>query len=294
MSILSSVFSVSILATAPIDDANSYARPKLLMEISQLADPATAKRFQILDARAKSKYDQGHIPGAVWVDHEAWNKSFAAKQDAKEWAVRIGALGIGDATAVVIYDDSKSKDAARVWWILRYWGVKDARLLNGGWPAWTSAALPISKQAEVVTAASFRVETADAARLATKSTVMELLKDKKTQIIDARSEKEFCGDEKLKNKRGGAIPGAINLEWTDALDSTTQKFKSPAELTKILKDAGIDVTRPTVTHCQSGGRSSVMVFTLELTGAKDVSHYYRGWSEWGNDEATPIVQPKKK
>jgi thiosulfate/3-mercaptopyruvate sulfurtransferase len=294
MSILSSVLTVSMLATASNDDPITYARPKLLMEVSELADAAIAKGFRILDARNKTKYGQGHIPGAVWVDHETWSKSFADQQDPKDWAKRIAALGIGDADAVVVYDDNLSKDAARVWWILRYFGVKDARLLNGGWPAWTSAALPVSKHAEVVSAVTFSVRTADTGRLATKSAILDLLKDKKTQIIDARSEKEFCGDEKLKNKRGGAIPGAINLEWTDALDSKTQKFKSPAELTKILKDAGIDVTRPTVTHCQSGGRSSVMVFTLELMGAKDVSNYYRGWSEWGNDESLPIVQPKKK
>ena len=271
-----------------------YARPELLVEVTDLANPAFAQRFCILDARTKAKYEQGHIPGAIWVDHESWSKSFAAKQDKKEWSAKIGQLGIDSATRVVVYDDTLSKDAARIWWILRYWGVKEARLVNGGWPAWAKARLPISQQNQAVPTATFVIAAPEATRLATKQQVLAVLQDKKTQIIDTRSDKEYCGDLKLQNKRGGAIPGAIHLEWNEAVDPQTQKFKGPAELDKILKVAGIDVTKPAVTYCQSGGRAAVMAFTLELMGAKDVANYYRSWSEWGNDEKTPIVQPTKK
>ena len=121
-----------------------------------------------------------------------------------------------------------------------------------------------------------------------------LLKDKSAQIVDARSEKEHCGDVKMA-KQAGHIPGAIHLEWTDALDKSSQKFKSADQLKSILKEAGIDLTKPVVAHCQSGGRAAVMAFTLELMGANAVSNYYRGWSEWGNSDDTPIVvSPKKK
>src|SRR5262249_32147583 len=111
--------------------------------------------------------------------------------------------------------------------------------------------------------------------------------------IDARSEGEYCGETK-NAKRGGAIPGAVHLEWSDLIDKKTQKFKSPEELTKLFKDAGIDLKRPTVTYCQSGGRAAVMAFGLELMGARNVRNYYRSWSEWGNDENTPIVKPPSK
>jgi len=113
---------------------------------------------------------------------------------------------------------------------------------------------------------------------------------KKVQIIDARSESEFCGDNKLQNQRGGHIPGAVHLEWSDAIHPDTHKFRSAADLVEIFTDAGIDLTKPSVTHCQSGGRASVMAFTLELMGAKEVSNYYRGWSEWGNTEDTPVFK----
>src|ERR1700687_6047710 len=118
-------------------------------------------------------------------------------------------------------------------------------------------------------------------RLATKDQVKESLKDKMLQIIDARSEGEYCGDTKLA-KRAGAIPGALQLEWKALLDPKTQKFKSAPELQQVFEKAGIDLTKPSVTHCQSGGRSSVMVFAMELMGASDVRNYYRSWAEWGN------------
>jgi len=114
------------------------------------------------------------------------------------------------------------------------------------------------------------------------------------QIIDARSEGEFCGTEKSNNKRAGAIPGAKHLEWIDLLDKNSQRFKSAGEINKLLADAGIDLNEKTTAHCQSGGRASVMAFGLELMGAKDVSNYYRSWSEWGNTSDTPIVPGKPR
>jgi thiosulfate/3-mercaptopyruvate sulfurtransferase len=281
------------LAATGGDTAKDYPQRHLLVEAKDLAKPETAKGFHIVDARPAAKYEKGHIPGASWVDHEEWSKAFGKSQDPKEWAKRISAAGIRNTDKIVIYDDVMQKDAARIWWILRYFGHKDARLLNGGIQAWSDAGQPLSKEPFRTTVSMYTIETPDAARLATREDVLKLLKGTSIQIIDARSEKEYCGDDKLKNKKGGAIPGAMNLEWTEALDKKTQRFKSADELTEIFKRAGIDVTRPTVTHCQSGGRAAVMAFTLELMGAKGVANYYRGWSEWGNSEDTPIVTPKK-
>jgi len=78
------------------------------------------------------------------------------------------------------------------------------------------------------------------------------------------------------------------------LDKDTQRFKSAANLRKLFEEAGIALDRPTATHCQSGGRASVMVFGLELMGAKGVSNYYPSWSEWSSSEETPVVPGKAK
>jgi thiosulfate/3-mercaptopyruvate sulfurtransferase len=87
------------------------------------------------------------------------------------------------------------------------------------------------------------------------------------------------------------MPGAKHLEWSDLIDRKTQRFKPAGVLRQLFADAGIDLKQPTVTHCQSGGRSSVMAFGMELMGADNVSNYYAGWSEWGNASDTPVAKP---
>lgn len=279
-------FAVPVLALA-LGQAE-YPRPNLLVE------PATLKsagaRMLVLDARPLAKYDAGHIPGAVWVDHDAWSKKFATDADAKTWADALGKLGVAADRPTVVVDDGTQKEAARVWWLLRHLGASDVRLLNGGMKAWAAVGGPTSTDAVRPTATTFAAKVRPET-LADKDRVLNALRSRSAQIVDARSEAEHCGDKKLA-KRGGHIPGSLHLEWSDAFDKTSGKFLAPAELTKLLKASGIDVTKPAITYCQSGGRAAVMAFTLELMGGPPAANYYRSWGEWGNDDALPIV-PKK-
>jgi thiosulfate/3-mercaptopyruvate sulfurtransferase len=270
----------------------AYPRPRLLIEPKQLATPQSAGGCVILDARARQKYDAGHVPGARWVDHAGWAKAFKDDQDLAGWTQRIAELGVDGRRPVVIYDDSKCKEAARIWWILRYWGLDDVRLLNGGWHAWQEAGLPTTTESPSPPAK--RVPLASpphAERLAIKQQVLAALRKKDQQIVDARSQGEFCGTETMA-KRGGAIPTAKHLEWSDLLDSKTHRFKTADEMNRLFREAGIDLNKPATTYCQSGGRASVMAFALELMGANDVRNYYASWAEWGNAEDTP-VEPGK-
>jgi thiosulfate/3-mercaptopyruvate sulfurtransferase len=129
-------------------------------------------------------------------------------------------------------------------------------------------------------------------RLATKEQLLKSLGGGRLQIVDARSWKEYCGIERMGNKRAGAIPGAKQLEWVDLIDKKTNRFKPAAELRLLFASAGINLGRPTATHCQSGGRASVMAFALELMGSKDVSNYYPSWAEWSNADDTPVIPGK--
>jgi thiosulfate/3-mercaptopyruvate sulfurtransferase len=278
-----------MLAAGADAKSDKYPHAELLIDSSELAKAVPEKKAQLLDTRAKAKYDAGHIPGAVWVDVPAWSKAFAAGPDKQTWVKLLGADCLDPAAAVVVYGDDV-REVARAWWILRYWGFKDARLLNGGWAAWKSADGAVSRE-EPGCAVGEPKLTADAGRLATKDQVIDLLKGKDHQIVDARSEKEYCGEQKMA-KRGGSIPGAKNLEWSDLLDKDG-RFKSADELRKLFKEHDVSLKEPAVTYCQSGGRASVLAFALELMGAKDVRNYYRSWNEWGNDPDTPVVTPKK-
>src|SRR4029079_19577545 len=103
---------------------------------------------------------------------------------------RIGMLGIAADAKVIVYDDASSRDAARVWWILRYWGVRDVRLLNGGYGGWEAGKHPEETAAAAPERVRF-VAKADTARLATREQLLKALDGGKLQIVDARSEKEF-------------------------------------------------------------------------------------------------------
>lgn len=278
-----------IVLTASSAAEREYPAPQLLVEVGELAKLAKNPQLVVLDARTEESYRAGHLPGAVWVDHEAWSKAFEDGGNAEAWSKRIGGLGVDNESTVVVYDDLMNKNAARIWWILRYYGHDDARLLNGGWAAWSDAKGQVSQQAVEVEPARFMVKE-QPQRLSSTADVLAALKQGDLQILDARSFGEHCGTDKLKNARGGAIPGAKHLEWSDLLDAQSHRFKTPAELRTLFQEAGVDLKQPTATHCQSGGRAAVMAFGLELMGAKQVRNYYRGWSAWGNSEETPVEQ----
>ena len=287
------LFPVIGLALGLAGEEPGYARPELLLEPAELAKPAVAEQFVILDAGSEERYQQGHVPGAIRLDHDAWKAAFGDGQDAEAWSERIGKLGIRPGSKVVVYDDLGQKNAGRMWWTLRYWGVRDVRLLNGGWKAWTAAGLATSDEPTPAPEPVVFKAKPRSQRLATLEQMLRAVNRNRWQIVDARSQGEHCGIDKRDNERAGAIPSAKNLDWADLIDPSTSRFKPARELRRLFDEAGIELDRPTATHCQSGGRASVMVFGMELMGAKKVRNYYRGWNEWGNSETTPIVVLEK-
>jgi thiosulfate/3-mercaptopyruvate sulfurtransferase len=276
------VATLGLLAAGAEAKEAGYPRAEILIEADTLLKEA--KGPVILDARPKQAYEEGHIQGAIWWDTSVGGEKIDASKLAK--------AGIAATARVVVYDDGNGKDAARLWWRLKYSGQEKVALLNGGMAAWQAAGGKLSTETPQVKEIDLQ-ERVLTKRLATRDDVLGVLKDKSAQIVDARSEKEYCGETK-QAKRAGAIPGGVNLEWSDLIDVKTRKFKSADDLTKVFKDAGIDLDKPLVTYCQSGGRASVMAFGLELMGAKNVRNYYKSWSEWGNDADVPVEVPKAK
>jgi len=290
------IATLPLLLLSPLDVAigsepTEYVRPELLAEPDELLERQEQDGWIVLDARAREDYDAAHVPGALWVDHDEWSEALN-DHDAADWSRKIGNLGIEEDSVVVVYDDNWSRDSARIWWILRYWGVEEAKLLNGGWSQWGAEDRPTSTEPAEPTPAQFTA-TAREERFAARDQVLQAVLGNAWQIVDARSEDEFCGIDQGDNQRGGAIPGAVHLEWQAVVDDESHRYLPPADLLELFDQAGIDLQRPSATHCQSGGRSAVMVFAMELMGAETVRNYYQGWSEWGNREDTPIVIPER-
>lgn len=265
-------------AEPPVD----YAKPNLLVAVT---DPKL-KEYHLLDVRAKEKYAAGTVAGAVSVDPAPWSKAvLAEKADAAFWKTELAKVGVSPAKPTVILADDV-RDAARVWWMLKFAGVPDVRILNGGWKAWTAAKLPVEKSEAAATAAPHDWKP-DPARLASKQHVLEQIKSGGAKCVDARAKEEFSGDKALA-KKAGHIPGATHLEWLDLLDPKTDQFLPPPALIKLVKSRDIDLDKPQITYCQGGGRAAVVAFGLELAGAKNVRNYYPSWGEWGNADDTPV------
>ncbi|MGL6097963.1 MAG: sulfurtransferase [Fimbriiglobus sp.] len=269
-----------------------YPRPNLLIEADALHTPAKREAYRILDARPAEKYTEGHVPGAVLAPTAAWSKAVTTgAAGAGFWKREFAAIGVSRTVPVVVYAEDV-RDAVRVWWVLKLAGVPDVRVLNGGWPAYLAAGGEGAKEATTATAEP--VDWKPTARHASKDDVLAVVKDgpSKTAIVDARSKEEFTGEKKLSAK-GGHVPGAVHLEWTEMLDPKTTKFLPPAELSALVASRNIDLGKPCVTYCQGGGRAAVVAFGLELLGADSVKDYFRSWGEWGNDADTPVALPKK-
>jgi len=268
-----------------------YPNRQLLIEPGQLAKEINNNGWRILDVRSAQAYAAGHVPQAMRVDGSEWAKAFQDGKDASGWSKRLSELGLTRDSKVVVYDDASNKDAARIWWILKYWGVQEVRLLHGMWNGWKAGGYEQSKLIMHAIPTPFEVQRQEG-RLATKQQILQLLKDQSAGIVDARTEWEVTGQNKLNNKWGGCMPGAKHLDLADVVDKKTQRFKSADELKSLFESHQIDLTRPQVAHCQSGGRSSVMNFAMELMGAKAVRNYHASWNEWGNCDDVPIERKK--
>jgi len=248
--------------------------------------------LRLLDVRPRADYDKEHTPGAVWVDSKA-AQSIASRpgglKDREAWEAWIEPLGIGPKTEVLIFDGAKQLDAARLWWMLGYLGVENVGLIDGNFPLWKAENRPTTTDIPKVEPIPFMVRF-KADRLATREDVLDSLRKGRTAIIDARSKEEYTG-EKKSSKRGGHIPSACRLEWSDLVDKDG-RFLEESALRSRLIELGVKPGDPVITHCQGGGRASVDAFAIERLGIP-TRNFYLGWSDWGNATETPVVEGPK-
>jgi len=202
--------------------------------------------LRILDARPHSDYLKAHIPGAVWVDVKGWQdlgKRDGGFHDARAWSDKVGRLGIGKDTPVVVYGSSLP-DAARIWWTLKYLGLSNVTLLDGGWELWSKQERPTGTDSPAIEPVPFEPKF-QPDRLEEMDALKRSLPSGKVTVVDARSTKEFTGEE-VRGKRGGHIAGAKHLEWKELL-AADGRFKSPAELRELFRKRGIEPDRTAVT-----------------------------------------------
>ena len=263
--------------------------PRELQHELQSAQPPL-----LLDLRAAEEFAVGHLAGAFHLD--LWGISLIDTSEAplRAFMWMIGHLfslrGITPERPVVVYEGKSGMRAARAFWLLEYLGHPNARVLDGGVPAWTAAGLPLTTDAAAPTPSKWHGEPHPDV-LATWSQVNDQLGNVQTAIVDTRSDAEYYAEE-VRAKRGGAIPGAVHLEWTNNLNADGT-YKSAAELKAMYEALGVTPDREAVTYCQGGYRAAHTYLALRLAGFPRVRNYTGSWKEWGDRDDLPIESPKR-
>jgi thiosulfate/3-mercaptopyruvate sulfurtransferase len=274
-----------------------YANAQLLItpaELSSLIERGGGDRPLVLDMRPPDAYTAGQIPGAVHLD--LWGFSLIDTDPAPlksfMWMIEhvLALHGVDGRTPIVVYDEQSGVRAARAFWFLEYFGHPSVRMLDGGFGAWTKADLPVTRDAAPAPATDW-TGVREARTVATWKDVKAALNTPGTVILDTRSDGEYCGTT-VRARRGGAIPGAVHVEWTRNLTSDGD-FKPAADLRRMYDEAGVTPDRDVITYCQGGYRAAHSYLALRLLGYPKVRNYVGSWKEWGDREDLPIEVPTR-
>ena len=271
-----------------------------LVSTQWLADQLGAPDLVVFDASAHlpdagrdpaAEFAAAHIPGARYLDLPTFfdpdSPVPSALPTAKQFAQRMGRLGVPADARVVVYDDSYVKTAARAWFIMRMHGVKDVAILDGGLGKWKAEGRPLEAGTAEVAAVPYSAATGPAP-VRFKADMIANLASKAEQVVDARGADRFTGavPDFRPNIADGHIPGSRNVVF-DQVMNPDGTYKSPAEIRAAFTAQGVDLSQPVVTTCGGGVTAAVLLFALELAGKHDVSLYDGSWSEWGADPDLP-------
>ena len=271
--------------TSPLVDAPTLAaelagdRPPTLLDIrSRLGGPP-----------GHGLYLTGHLPGAVYCDVDAdlaGPPGSGGRHPLPDPADAEGAmrrLGVSDDRPVVVYDDSDGTVAARGWWVLRWLGHGDVRLLDGGLRAWQEAGLPVTDDDVLVPEGDLSarpgampvVDAEAAARVAREGS-----------LLDARSAERYRGELEPVDPVAGHVPGAVSAPATDSVDDRGC-FLPQAALQERFASLGVRPDQPVGAYCGSGVTAAHTVLALEVAGVP-AALYAGSWSEWVTDPSRPV------
>lgn len=262
---------------------------------SRLGDP----RVRIIDARSvphggvvtmpsgKEQFAAGHIPGAVHLDYADDLSDPATPYAARvapphRFALVMGAHGIGDNSIVVAYDAGTIPFAARMVWMLRYYGHEEAYVLAGGLPAWTAAGHALSTEARKIVHAEFTPRAHPEIRAA-RDEVRAIAEGRSTaQLLETQRDQTYA-------QRDRDIKGAVRLSGNELLeDARGGRVADAATLERLVRESNLDPHARTIVTCGSGVSASGAWLALREAGFNDVAVYDGSWMEWEHD-ALPTV-----
>ena len=268
-----------------------YTRPELLVDTEWLAEHIDDPDLRVIDARAAGRYASGHIKGAINLPVARLDDPASPVRGmplpAARIAAMLGGMGIGNDDALVLYDDQGGLAASRLFWVLDYYGHSRISILNGGIARWEAKGRELTSEAPHFSPKEYKAFP-NPDKIALKSDVQERLGKPQVCLVDVRSREEYTG-QMVQAARGGHIPGAVNVDWVQAItQEASPVFKGPEDLSKIYTQAGATKEKEVITYCQGGVRAAHTYFVLRLLGYDRVRNYTGSWGDWGNDPSVPV------
>jgi thiosulfate/3-mercaptopyruvate sulfurtransferase len=274
-----------------------YAHPEVLVDTDWVDQHKNDPKVRVaeVDYDPTANYTLGHVPGSVLIDWKAdindpVTRNIITKQACESLLQRVG---VNDDTTLVLYGDFNNWFAAFAFWVFKYYGYKDVRLMNGGRKKWLEEDKPVTKDIPSHAKGNFKASEPDSSIRVFLKYVRDTLGSK--ILVDVRGPKEFTGEilappeyPTEHAQRGGHIPGAVNIPWGQAVNEDGT-FKSADELQKLYQSKGVAADKEVISYCRIGERSSHTWFVLKyLLGYPNVKNYDGSWTEWGNMIDNPI------
>ena len=278
----------------------SYYNPNVLADTDWVFKNVSKKAIKIIevDYDPENAYHQGHIQGAslIWWKRDINDPVTRDVIRKSQFEELLGRIGILNDDPVILYGDFNNWFAAFVFWIFKYYGHKNVKIMNGGRKKWELEKRPYVKEEPQIVHTKYVAQPPDEGLRAYLNDVKRSLSNYDSVLVDVRSPKEFTGEitappeyPSEHAQRGGHIPRARNIPWATAINDADGTFKSVEELKKTYETKGITPDKDVICYCRIGERSSHTWFVLKyLLGYPQVRNYDGSWTEWGNMIGNPI------
>jgi thiosulfate/3-mercaptopyruvate sulfurtransferase len=287
------------------------ALPCLLVTLAQAGEPLVTTEWTMQNSRNPAvriaevsvepgAFERGHVPGAVNI---RWHTDLVdpVRRDlvSKEgFEALLSRLGIDSGTTVVLYGDHNNWFAAWGAWVFNYYGHDNVKLMDGGRAKWEKERRPLSSNPATPRRTNYRVgEVRKELRARLPDVLQTVAGDREAVLIDIRSPDEYSGRiiappgiQEL-SIRAGHVPGAVNVPWGSAINPEDGTFLPREELRRVYAAVGVDGTKPVITYCRIGERSSHTWFALKHLLGYEVQNYDGSWTEYGNTVGVPIANP---
>ena len=241
----------------------------------------------VVSTRKSTDYAKVHVPGAVHLDHKALYGDLSMLKSPNEIAGILGSKGISNTNKILLYDDGSGKYSGRMYWILKYIGAQDVKIIDGGMKGWRIARKPVTKNPTQAKSATFSAKL-NSALIADMNRVKSATSNPNILVVDARSPEEFKGTASTK-LRPGHIPSAINFEYKKVLNDNGT-LKSKEELKKVFASAGITPDKEVIVYCESSVRAGIVFMALKsMLNYPKVRIYDGAYLQWQSSTQNKVT-----